>query len=141
MRRWRLGPQGLKPAFLAEPSGTAEAVPYPKPIYTTLPKTYSCPLEARPVHEKRLATPFQLLLPAQHAHLVGFRFGFGDHAFFLIEDREAGVSKNIVGIELRDTLRNFDCFVQAVQVLPGPAQAVEGIGKVRIGGQGLAGSV
>ena len=27
-----LGPQGLKPELLADPSGTAEAVPYPKPI-------------------------------------------------------------------------------------------------------------
>jgi hypothetical protein len=26
------GPQGLKPAFLAAPSGTAEAAPYPKPF-------------------------------------------------------------------------------------------------------------
>ena len=31
----QLGPQGLKPAFLAGLSGTAEAVPYPKPIYET----------------------------------------------------------------------------------------------------------
>jgi hypothetical protein len=30
-----LGPQGLKPTFQAASSGTAEAVPYPKPIYET----------------------------------------------------------------------------------------------------------
>jgi hypothetical protein len=30
-----LGPQGLKPAFFVAPSGTAEAVPCPKPIYET----------------------------------------------------------------------------------------------------------
>ena len=29
------GPQGLKPAFVAALGGTAEAVPYPKPIYET----------------------------------------------------------------------------------------------------------
>jgi hypothetical protein len=29
------GPQGLKPAFLLALNGTAEAVPYPKPIYET----------------------------------------------------------------------------------------------------------
>jgi hypothetical protein len=29
------GPQGLKPAFLQALNGTAEAVPYPKPIYET----------------------------------------------------------------------------------------------------------
>jgi hypothetical protein len=29
------GPQGLKPTFQAASSGTAEAVPYPKPIYET----------------------------------------------------------------------------------------------------------
>ncbi len=28
-------PQGLKPASIAAPNGTAEAVPYPKPIYET----------------------------------------------------------------------------------------------------------
>ncbi len=27
------GPQGLKPSFLLVLNGTAEAVPYPKPIY------------------------------------------------------------------------------------------------------------
>jgi hypothetical protein len=32
------GPQGLKPAFLLVLSGTAEAVPYPKPIYETSSK-------------------------------------------------------------------------------------------------------
>jgi hypothetical protein len=34
------GPQGLKPAFLADPSGTAEAVPFPKPIYETSSTDY-----------------------------------------------------------------------------------------------------
>jgi len=28
----QLGPQGLKPALLADPIGTGEAVPFPKPI-------------------------------------------------------------------------------------------------------------
>ena len=32
----RRGPQGLKPAFFLAPNGTAEAVPYPKPIFETL---------------------------------------------------------------------------------------------------------
>ena len=31
----RLFPQGLKPAFFLGLNGTAEAVPYPKPIYET----------------------------------------------------------------------------------------------------------
>src|ERR1039457_7287415 len=31
----RRGPQGLKPAFFLALNGTAEAVPYPKPIYET----------------------------------------------------------------------------------------------------------
>ena len=35
LRKRSLGPQGLKPAFLADLNGTAEAVPYPKPIYET----------------------------------------------------------------------------------------------------------
>jgi len=36
-----VGPQGLKPAFLAEPSGTAEAVPSPEPIYETSARSFS----------------------------------------------------------------------------------------------------
>ncbi|MGD0791131.1 MAG: hypothetical protein ABR920_05105 [Terriglobales bacterium] len=32
-------PQGLKPAFFRALNGTAEAVPYPKPIYETSSKT------------------------------------------------------------------------------------------------------
>ena len=34
----RRGPQGLKPAIFLVPNGTAEAVPYPKPIYETRSK-------------------------------------------------------------------------------------------------------
>jgi len=30
-------PQGLKPTYVAGTIGTAEAVPYPKPIYVTSP--------------------------------------------------------------------------------------------------------
>jgi hypothetical protein len=35
---WRRIPQGLKPAFLLAYGGTAEAVPYPKPIFETRSK-------------------------------------------------------------------------------------------------------
>jgi hypothetical protein len=45
-------PQGLKPACLLALGGTAEAVPYPKPIYETNSKTFilrrSAPDRARP---------------------------------------------------------------------------------------------
>ena len=36
-----VGPQGLKPAFLADPSGTAEAVPSPEPIYETSSRSFA----------------------------------------------------------------------------------------------------
>jgi hypothetical protein len=35
LRVQKADPQGLKPAFLADPSGTAEAVPCPKPNIET----------------------------------------------------------------------------------------------------------
>ena len=35
-------PQGLKPAFCRAMNGTAEAVPYPKPIYETRSRMKSC---------------------------------------------------------------------------------------------------
>ena len=38
----RRGPQGLKPAFLLSPGGTAKAVPYPKPIFEVRSKLL-CP--------------------------------------------------------------------------------------------------
>jgi hypothetical protein len=42
---------------------------------------------------------FQLLLPPQHPRFVAFGFGLGDHSFFLIQDGEAGVGQNVVGID------------------------------------------
>src|SRR5437870_4275633 len=80
----------------------------------------------------------QLLLPSQHARFIPFRFGFGDHAFFLIQDGEAGVGENVVGVEFGDAVGDFDGFVEAVQVLEGAAQAVEGVGEGGVGGQGFA---
>ena len=47
-----------------------------------------------------LSTGFlQLLLPPQHPGLVPFRLGLGDHSLLLIEDGEAGVRQNVVGID------------------------------------------
>jgi len=44
------------------------------------------------------ASLLQLLLPPQHSRLVPFLLGLGDHSLFLIQDGEAGVRQNIVGI-------------------------------------------
>src|SRR6266852_537234 len=81
---------------------------------------------------------FQLLLPSQHACFVPFRFGFGDHALFLIQNGKAGVGEDVVGIEFGDAVGDFDGFVEAVQVLEGAAHAVEGVGEGGVGGQGFA---
>lgn len=59
-------------------------------------------------------TLLQLLLPAQDAGFVGFRFGFGDHTFFLVEDGEAGVGEDIVGVNGGNLLCDFDGFVKAI---------------------------
>jgi len=86
-----------------------------------------------------LPTPLlQLLLPAQHARLVSFGFGFGDHAFFLIQDGEAGVGEDVVGVEFGDAVGDFDGFVEAVQVLESAAEAVESVGEGGVGSQGFA---
>src|SRR5882762_11205566 len=74
----------------------------------------------------------QLLLPAQHPSLVAFRLGLGNHSFLLIQDREAGVRQNIVGIDVRDLSGNFDGFVEAGEVLQRPAQSVQRVGELRI---------
>jgi hypothetical protein len=63
----------------------------------------------------------QLLLPSQDARFVGFGLGFGDHAFFLVENGEAGVGENVVGIERGDLIGHFDGLVEAVEVLEGAA--------------------
>src|SRR6266849_634170 len=81
---------------------------------------------------------FQLLLPSQHACFVPFRFGFGDHALFLIQNGKAGVGEDVVGVEFGDAVGGFDGVVEAVQVLEGAAQAVEGVGEGGVGGQGFA---
>src|ERR1700682_4568595 len=80
-----------------------------------------------------LAAPLlQLLLPPQHPSLVPFRLGLGNHSLLLIQDREAGVRQNVVGIDIRDLLGNFNGFVGAVEVLQRPAQSMQRIGKLRI---------
>ena len=50
-------------------------------------------------HRPLATALFQLLLPAQHPRLVAFRLGLGNHSLLLIEDREAGVGQNVVGID------------------------------------------
>src|SRR5258708_9140170 len=75
----------------------------------------------------------QLLLPPQHPRLVAFRLGLGNHSLLLIQDREAGVRQNVVGIDTRDLLGNFDGFVEAVEVLQRPPQSMQPVGELRIG--------
>src|SRR5258708_24659624 len=74
----------------------------------------------------------QLLLPPQHPRLVSFRLGLGDHSLLLIQDREAGVRQNVVGVDIRDLFGNFDGFVEAVEVLQRPAQSMQRFGELRL---------
>ena len=48
------------------------------------------------------------------------------------------MGEDIVGIEFGEALGDFDGFVEAVEILEGAAQAVEGVGEGGVGGQGLA---
>ena len=78
------------------------------------------------------------MFPAQDARLVGFGFGFRDHALFLIKDRKTGVGQNIIRRELRDALGDGDRVVEALQFLEGAREAVHGVGEVRVGFDGRA---
>src|SRR5439155_1518846 len=69
----------------------------------------------------------QLLLPSKNAGLVGFRFGFRDHALLLIQDGKAGVGENVIGIALGDFLGHRDGLVKASHVLIDAPQAVHGV--------------
>ena len=43
------------------------------------------------------------------------------------------MGQNVVGIDIRDLLGNFDGFVETLKILQRPAQPMERIGKLRIG--------
>src|ERR1019366_1671961 len=79
---------------------------------------------------------FQLLLPSQNARLVGLRLGLRDHALALIQNGKAGMRQHIVGIQLGNAIGNLDGFVELLCVLINPRQAVHGVEKGRIGGDG-----
>ena len=66
-----LGPQGLKPAFLADLNGTAEAVPYPKRIYETSSRSFAS-LKMTPYTANLLDT----VLVAIDPDLWAFRHSF-----------------------------------------------------------------
>src|SRR5205807_9818035 len=70
----------------------------------------------------------ELLLPAENSRLIRGRLGFRYHAFLLIGDRKASVSKDVVGIEFDQSLRDLNRLVQAICVLIGARQAVQRLG-------------
>src|SRR5712671_3830897 len=79
----------------------------------------------------------QLLLPSQNSGFVGLGFGLGNHALSLVQDGQAGIGQNVVGVEFGDSLCYYNGFIQAIEVLQGTGHAVHGFGKCRVGGQGL----
>src|ERR1039458_4014206 len=79
---------------------------------------------------------FQLLLPSQNARLVGLRLGLWDHALALIQDGKAGMRDAIVGVQLGNAISDLDGLVELLRVLVSPRQAVHGVKKGRIGGDG-----
>src|SRR5437588_3851814 len=74
----------------------------------------------------------QLLLPPQHPSLIPLRLSLRNHSLLLIKNRQAGVRQNVVGIDIRDLLGNFDGFVEALKILQSPAQPMQRIGELRI---------
>jgi acrylyl-CoA reductase (NADPH) len=44
-----------------------------------------------------------------------FGFGFGNHSLFLIQDRQAGVGEDVVGIDCSDSVGDLDGFIEAIR--------------------------
>jgi hypothetical protein len=61
--------------------------------------------------QKLQAAFLELLLPSQYARLVSLFFGLRNHSFFLIEDRKAGMSQGVIGIDFRHLLRDGNSLV------------------------------
>jgi hypothetical protein len=62
------------------------------------------------------------VLPSQHPRLSPFGFGLGNHAFLLIEHRQAGVREDVVRIDFRNALRQGNGLVVEFQILEGAGE-------------------
>jgi hypothetical protein len=60
-------------------------------------RTHGC--RALAILNRSPASLLQLLLPAEHPRLIAFHFGLRNHSFFLIQDGEAGMGQDVVGID------------------------------------------
>src|SRR5713226_6573893 len=79
----------------------------------------------------------ELLFPAEHARLVSRLFRLGNHSFALVGARDAGVGKDVVGIDFEDAPRGGDAVVEIFLRITGLGQAVQGIGKPGVELEGL----
>src|SRR5271166_3558737 len=78
----------------------------------------------------------ELLLPSENTCLVGLGFRFRNHALALIENRQAGVGENVVGIEFGDAVGDRDGLVVLLGVLIDAGQPMHGVEKRWVGRQG-----
>src|SRR5579884_2187767 len=69
----------------------------------------------------------QLLLPIEDSRPTGGRFGFRDQPFFMQRDRQGSERKWVLGFELREPLAHGDRFVEAVRLLQGACESVQGL--------------
>lgn len=90
----------------------------------------------------------ELTLPAQSARLGSDVLGLGDHAFLLIEDRQARMGQLVVGCDLDEPFADFDCLIKLFLVRVGHGQGMERISiigvivkRAQIGGYGIVESV
>jgi len=58
-----------------------------------------------------------VLLPAQQLGLQGLGFRLGDHALVLIQDGEAGVGQDFIGVQLEQSLGHRDGGVEITLLL------------------------
>ena len=74
----------------------------------------------------------ELEFPTENFGACGLCFGFGNHALVLVEDGEACVCQNVVGIFRGELLRGGDGFVELTCVLQGANEAVTCVEKCPI---------
>jgi hypothetical protein len=74
----------------------------------------------------------ELALPTQRSRFGGDIFRLGDHAFLLVEDRQAGVGQFIVGCRCDEPLAGFNRLIEFFLVRVSHGQRVQRVDVIRV---------